>query len=66
MSPEELKQKLVDLSNANGFLAVGVAKSARLSDEEDKFNQWLNNGYAGEMDYLKRNTDKRLEPGIAG
>lgn len=43
-------------------MACGVATARRLDEEEDRLKEWLGRGYQGEMAYLERNIDKRLDP----
>jgi epoxyqueuosine reductase len=45
-----------------GFTAVGFSKAERLETEEQRLEQWLSEGRHGEMGYLERNFDKRLDP----
>ena len=45
-----------------GFEAVGIARAAFLSEEAIQLEEWLSRGYAGEMSYLERNVDMRLDP----
>ena len=55
---EIIKKKAVDL----GFSSCGISKARFLKEEEKKFEDWLNNGYQGTMNYLNKNFDKRLDP----
>ena len=55
---EIIKRKAVDL----GFSSCGISKARFLKEEEKKFEDWLNNGYQGSMNYLNKNFDKRLDP----
>ena len=55
---EIIKKKAVDL----GFSSCGISKARFLKEEEKKFEDWLNNGYQGSMNYLNKNFDKRLDP----
>ena len=55
---EIIKKKAVDL----GFSSCGISKARFLKEEEKKFEDWLNNGYQGAMNYLNKNFDKRLDP----
>lgn len=59
LSSEQTKAEAKSL----GFFACGLAKAAPVSHEcATTFNRWLaNKGHAG-MDYMERNTDKRLDP----
>ena len=55
---EIIKRKAIDL----GFSSCGISKARFLKEEEKKFEDWLNNGYQGAMNYLNKNFDKRLDP----
>ena len=55
---EIIKRKAGDL----GFSSCGISKTRFLKEEEKKFEDWLNNGYQGSMNYLNKNFDKRLDP----
>ena len=55
---ELIKSKALAL----GFTSIGIAKARFLEEEAAPFEQWLNKGYQGEMSYLERNFDKRLDP----
>ena len=52
-----IKSKSLDL----GFMSCGISKSGFLSSEADRFENWLKNNYHGEMSYMERNFDKRLD-----
>ena len=45
-----------------GFLECAVIPAGRLSGEEAHFDRWLEQGMHGEMHYMERNRDKRLDP----
>ena len=55
---EIIKRKAGDL----GFSSCGISKIRFLKEEEKNFEDWLNNGYQGSMNYLTKNFDKRLDP----
>ena len=44
-----------------GFQSCGISKSGFLSEEADRFENWLKNNYHGTMSYMGRNFDKRLD-----
>lgn len=54
----QIKSKALEL----GFSACGIAPVRRLEEEEARFQAYLNEQYHGEMSYLERNFDKRLDP----
>jgi epoxyqueuosine reductase len=45
-----------------GFSFCGVSKAEFLKEEAPRLEQWLKRGYAGQMQYLERNFDQRLDP----
>jgi len=55
---ERIKQKALEL----GFLACGISKADFLADEKLRLEKWLEKGMNGEMEYMARNMDKRLDP----
>jgi len=56
-----LRQDLDTWAIDAGFDALGVA-DLDLAVHGPRFNAWLEGGYHGDMAYLERNLDKRLEP----
>jgi epoxyqueuosine reductase len=56
---EEIKQKAFQL----GFDLAGITDASSLNNEQFKlFTDWLAFGYAGRMDYMRDNLDKRTNP----
>ncbi|MEX1132723.1 MAG: tRNA epoxyqueuosine(34) reductase QueG [Flavobacteriales bacterium] len=45
-----------------GFLACGVARAGFLAEEEPRLVQWLRAGKHGQMGYMERHFDMRLDP----
>ncbi|MCA0933566.1 tRNA epoxyqueuosine(34) reductase QueG [Lutimonas saemankumensis] len=45
-----------------GFEACGVAKAEFLSEEAPKLEQWLKQGFHGQMSYMGNHFEKRLDP----
>ena len=62
MKPEARSQWIKEEANRLGFLACGIAKADFLAEEASKIKQWIAQGRAGEMSYMTRNLDKRLDP----
>lgn len=56
-----LVQQLEQRARELGFERVGVA-AATAADGFDRFAEWLDRGYAGEMDYLNRHREARRDP----
>ncbi len=56
---ENIKQKAKEL----GFSKIGTTDTSPLSREsENRYYEWLGEGYNAEMDYLERDVEKRLNP----
>ena len=53
-----IKEKAHEL----GFLDCGVSEARFLAEEKDRLQNWLQNEMQGEMSYMARNIDKRLDP----
>lgn len=47
---------------AVGFDACGVAPADTLADDEYPLREWLARGWHGDLTYMERNADKRMDP----
>lgn len=57
---QDIKHKTIEL----GFDLLGVTDASPIDTEQAEFfAEWLKSGYAGQMDYMHRNLQKRLDPG---
>jgi epoxyqueuosine reductase len=56
--PQKIKAKAKEL----GFLDCAIMPAGRLSEEERHFKAWLQNRMHGQMEYMARNVEKRLNP----
>jgi epoxyqueuosine reductase len=54
--------KIKGKARSLGLLACDWLPATYLDTEKDYFDVWINNGMNGEMEYMSRNTDKRLDP----
>jgi epoxyqueuosine reductase len=45
-----------------GFQYCGISKAGFLADEAPRLEQWLAHGSHGNMSYMERNFEKRLDP----
>lgn len=45
-----------------GFEKVGFVPAERLNPEGDRYLEWLERGYHGEMGWMARNVEKRVDP----
>jgi epoxyqueuosine reductase len=58
----EISQWIKARASELGFAACGISETLFLKDEEKRLNHWLFQGYHGKMDFMARNSDKRLDP----
>src|SRR2546426_10218079 len=56
-----VKRALADAARAIGFDAMGVA-SIELGEDERRLIAWLDAGFHGEMDYMRRHGSMRSRP----
>ena len=55
---------IINIAREAGFDLVGIARAEHLSSEHNRFNEWMLEGNASTLDYLKRNIDKRFDASI--
>ena len=51
-----------DIAQQLGFMACGISKATFLEEEAPRLESWLNQNHQGQMGYMARNFDKRLDP----
>ena len=61
--PQAVKSRLIDRAEALGFQKMSIT-DIDLRGHDQHFREWLAAGYAGEMHYLERNVEKRLNPAL--
>jgi len=59
-----LSDKIQEEAQKLGFLECGFSSVRVLTAHEKKYQQWIENGHNASMDYMTRNTDKRINPGL--
>jgi epoxyqueuosine reductase len=57
---QRLKARAMEL----GFSNVGVTRAEELTEEGARLQHWLGRGFAATMDWMARDTEKRIEPRI--
>ena len=58
------ESEIKSLALAQGFDLCGIATLAQLPKQLGRYADWLAKGYAGEMAYLERQKEKRLNPDL--
>lgn len=62
-SDKQKYSKLIkDEAKRLGFLFCGIAKAEFLEEEAPRLENWLKQGFNGEMGYMENHFDKRLDP----
>lgn len=65
-SDAELTARVKALARELGFERVGVARAEPLEPEAARLTAWLDAGYHGTMDYMRRTASVRADPGHPG
>ena len=60
----DLKSTLIAQAATCGFDAVGIADPASIADAGPRFQQFLDDGAHGEMDWLARDPERRIDPRV--
>lgn len=58
LSSNDIKQAAL----AVGFDDCGIARADALTDDEYPLHEWLRRGWNGDLAYMERNADKRMDP----
>ncbi len=62
MDKADVTRRIKEKATELGFMACGVSEATLLDDEAKRLEVWLGEGNQGEMSYLERNFDKRVDP----
>ena len=60
-TPLNLTQKIKDIGKQLGFQATGITTTT-LDPDHTYYDEWISRNFHGEMSYMERNIDKRLNP----
>lgn len=60
--PGNISQTIKEKAKELGFLDCAIIPVSELSEEKEHFQSWLQNDMHGEMTYMARNVEKRLNP----
>ena len=58
LDSSQIKQLALDV----GFDDCGIARADALTDDEYPLHEWLRRGWHGDLAYMERNADKRMDP----
>ncbi|MGM0620363.1 MAG: tRNA epoxyqueuosine(34) reductase QueG [Bacteroidota bacterium] len=59
---EKISEKIKSKAKELGFLDCAILPVTELTEENEHFQSWLDAGMNGEMGYMERNKEKRLDP----
>ncbi len=62
MALQQISVLIKEKANSLGFLDCAILPVSFLKEEEERFGQWISEKKHGEMGYMARNIDKRLNP----
>ena len=58
LDSSQIKQLALEV----GFDDCGIARADALTDDEYPLHEWLRRGWHGDLAYMERNVDKRMDP----
>ena len=61
-----ISQKIKKKAKELGFLDCAILPVSKLSEEKEHLTTWLKNEMHGQLNYMSRNVDKRLNPKLLG
>ena len=59
-----VKKLIIETASSLGFDECGFSEAGFLPEHASLMEQWLENGFHGEMGYLERNKEKRYDPSL--
>lgn len=62
MTIAERTSKVKDIIASEGFMGTTIAKAEHMDEEARRLEDWLNKDYHGEMSYMERHFDLRVDP----
>lgn len=62
MTLQEKSNAIKSKAAEMGFFLCGISKAGFMEEEAASLEKWLNQGHHGEMSYMERHFDKRLDP----
>jgi epoxyqueuosine reductase len=62
MDPKRAAEFVKKLAAEHGFMSCGISRADFLEEEATGLENWLKRGYHGQMAYMERHFDERLDP----
>lgn len=62
MFEKDFTKQFIEKAKSLGFEEIGISKARALSEEAKNLEKWLLNGFHGDMEYMHRNFDLRIDP----
>ncbi|MDD4108932.1 MAG: tRNA epoxyqueuosine(34) reductase QueG [Prolixibacteraceae bacterium] len=60
----DISEKIKNQAKILGFTECAIIAADSLKEEQERFRYWIESGMHGEMNYMSRNMEKRLDPGL--
>ena len=64
MQSKQISDLIKEKASSLGLSECAILPVEFLSEEQENFDQWISKGMHGEMSYMERNKDKRLNPAL--
>jgi epoxyqueuosine reductase len=64
MAPDELRDAIASKARSAGFDKVGFA-GVELAEAKERFGEWLERGYQGEMGWMERSAERRADASLS-
>jgi epoxyqueuosine reductase len=64
VNAKNVKELIQSTAKAHGFQRVSIGSLEPLQAAKIEYEEWLDNGFAAGMEYLKRNTELRTSPAL--
>ncbi|MCL2072447.1 MAG: tRNA epoxyqueuosine(34) reductase QueG [Marinilabiliaceae bacterium] len=62
INKEKISERIKEVSNLIGFDAIGFSAAQELTEDKERLQEWLERGFNADMDFMKKNIEKRLNP----
>lgn len=63
-TPASRSRRIKEKARELGFLECGITRAGHLNEDAPRLKHWLKEGYHGEMHYMEKHYEKRLDPAL--